>query len=614
MSGAGIYAENDRNLGAGDIVIDARGGSIRTEGQYSHGIEGWSSLFDDVIIATHDGHSITTTGDDASGILGVVGGDDATLGITVGGTVTASGAKAHAVEVGTLSSGYAYQVAPVGEDGFRNQTVRVNGRVHGGSGEAAGVWLAGGGRVYIGPQGTLGADSGIAILATGDWRVQGGDPIKPALLVDMSLNGRQVAQVIGDDWIVNDGGETTIVVNNVTLHDGATGATGLTAANGAWNVTFRDAGVTVTDREDPANWVVSEPASGVVADRDFSAEDFTETRRPLPPVRTQTQPEPEPESEVSVETSGEQGGSVVLVEAYAPRAAVYEALPGALLRLGGPAAAALERLRLPGSPLWFRITGGKSSHEPEPATVGAEYDVDRVVAEAGAWVPLSEDLTGLIGAHLIRGSIDATAPTGGGSIAAVGRGVSAGLSWEGADGFYGDGSLSATWFDLSTASDLRGTLEEGVHAFVYALDLEAGRRFDVGEKTRLTARAWANRTDASLQRFTDAVGSRVSLADADALTLGAGGIIETDLAWNDGQESLTLHGSLGVERTVGGGETLVLVSGEELRSASASDGVVLGVGATRRWGRFALGAELRAGGLGSSDNDYSGRLSVRMAF
>ena len=94
------------------------------------------------------------------------------------------------------------------------QTVMVDERVFGGPDDQAGVYLEGDGEVYIGPEGSVGAESGIAILATGD---------SPELLVDMNLNGRRVAEVIGDDWIINDGGETTIVVNDVTLHDGATG-------------------------------------------------------------------------------------------------------------------------------------------------------------------------------------------------------------------------------------------------------------------------------------------------------------------------------------------------------------------------------------------------------
>ena len=116
-------------------------------------------------------------------------------------------------------------------DGYRKQTVTVNGRVHGGTGEAAGVFLAGGGRVFIGPQGSVGAESGIAILAAGDTPAEmEGDPaLKPKLYLDITLAGRRVAQVFGDDYILNDGGETTIVVNGVVLHHGATGVTGATA-------------------------------------------------------------------------------------------------------------------------------------------------------------------------------------------------------------------------------------------------------------------------------------------------------------------------------------------------------------------------------------------------
>ena len=51
-------------------------------------------------------------------------------------------------------SGIVESAAPVGENGYRNQTAVVNGRVSGGSGEGAGVFLAGGGRVVIGPGAT----------------------------------------------------------------------------------------------------------------------------------------------------------------------------------------------------------------------------------------------------------------------------------------------------------------------------------------------------------------------------------------------------------------------------------------------------------------------------
>ena len=118
------------------------------------------------------------------------------------------------------------------DERYGRQTVTVNGQV---IGNAAGVYLDGGGRVVIGPQGSVGAASGIAILATGDTPPEmTGDPVlKPKLYLDMNLAGRRIAQAIGNDWIMNDGGETTIAVNNIVLGEGATGVTGLTAPNDA---------------------------------------------------------------------------------------------------------------------------------------------------------------------------------------------------------------------------------------------------------------------------------------------------------------------------------------------------------------------------------------------
>ena len=217
--------------------------------------------------------------------------DTRSITITVGGDITASGENAHGVRIGTGSGGF----VGLDKDGYRRQTVTVNGRVTGGSGTGAGIYLSNGGKVFIGPQGSIDSESGIAILATGvvpEDTVNMTPAIKPKLRVDMNLGGRRVAQALGENWILNDGGETTIAVNGTVLHDGDTddgakGVTGRTASNGAWNVRMRAEGVTVTDRTtDPANWVVSEPAENVIADRDFSAQDFNERRRP--PAATPT--------------------------------------------------------------------------------------------------------------------------------------------------------------------------------------------------------------------------------------------------------------------------------------------------------------------------------------
>ncbi|MXW81143.1 MAG: hypothetical protein F4Z57_19590 [Gemmatimonadetes bacterium] len=232
--------------------------------------------------------------------------------VTVGGRVDASGAGAQGVRVGNVSQGTVVGAATLDAEGLRQQTVIVNKRVYGGSGaNAAGVFLAGGGKVVIGPKGSVGVTSGIAILATGDVPPPNPNPnniqvVKPRLRVDMNLAGRRLAGVIGDDWIINDGGGTTIYVNNVKLHDADTGTTGRAAPNGARNVRIRAEGVKVTDRTtDP--WVITDPAAGIIADRDFAVMDFEEpTSPPSPPV---------------------------FIEEYAPRAAIYEVLPAFLFRL-----------------------------------------------------------------------------------------------------------------------------------------------------------------------------------------------------------------------------------------------------------------------------------------
>ena len=156
----GIYTRfqklNSEAEAVGNIFVDVRGGSIETKGTFSYGIYGLHDGDGNITIDTRDGHAITTTGDNAHGIVADHYGseDSRSMAVTVGGSVEASGAGAQGVRVGVVNAdGDAERVAAVGADGYRQQTVTVNGRVYGGSGEGVGVFLAGGGRIYIGPSG-----------------------------------------------------------------------------------------------------------------------------------------------------------------------------------------------------------------------------------------------------------------------------------------------------------------------------------------------------------------------------------------------------------------------------------------------------------------------------
>ncbi len=579
----GVYA---RHQGLGGVDVNIQGGSVKTMGAYSYGVFGVLESADNgsaLLIETGGGNAIVTTGDYGHGIVAYHYGtsqDTSLISIYAGGGIDVSGAGAQGIRVGALSNGAPERVAAIGADGYRRQTVTVNGPVRS---AAEGVFLAGGGKVVIGPGGSIASRSGIAILASGDTPVldTNGDPtgdvITPKLRVGLNPGGRRIADVIGDNWIINDGGQTIIAVNGTILHDGAAGVTGRTAPNGAWNVWMRAEGVRIESRSDPdpANWAVSERAAGVINDRDFSAGDF--------------------------------------IEVYAPRAAVYEALPGFLLRLSGGGFPG-KRISSPGSPLWARLSGGLGSYETERASVGAEYDFSRFAAEAGVDFSLDENATGSVSVRQVRGRADVSAPTGGGKIEADGIGVTLGLSLYGADAYYAKGEVSLTSYAADLSSDELGPLEAGVDARAHALDFESGRRMTISEKANLTPRVRLTRTGVDVDNFTDAVDSRVSVGDAARFTGSLGVAVETAPARNRRGREFSLRGSVDLAQTLNGAETSVDVSGERLASESAGTRLLLGLGGRYRRGRLSIGAEISSGGLGSGDAQHAALVRLGSSF
>ena len=564
----GVYA---RHQDIGNIYINIQGGSVKTRGAYSYGVYGALEAAGnggEISIVTGGGNAIVTTGENGHGIVAYHYGtsqDTSLISIHVGGSIDVSGTGAQGIRVGRLNNGAPERMAAIGADGYRRQTVIVNGPVRS---AAEGVFLAGGGKVVIGPRGSIASRSGIAILASGD---------TPKLRVGMNPGGRRITDVIGDDWIVNDGGETTIAVNGWILHDGATGVTGRIAPNGAWNVRMRAEGVRIEDRSDPdpANWAVSERAAGVINDRDFSAGDF--------------------------------------IEVYAPRAAVYEALPGFLLRLNGGGFPG-ERLSSPGSPLWARLSGGLGSYEAERATVGAEYGFSRFAAEAGLDFSLDETATASVSVRRVRGRADVSAPTGGGRIEVDGTGVTLGLSVYSADAYYARGAVSLTSYAADLSSNDLGPLKAGAGARAHALDFESGRRMTIRENVSLTPRIRLSRTGVDVDDFTDAVDSRVSVGDAARFTGSLGVAVETAPARNRRGRRFSLQGSVDLAQTLKGAETSVDVSGERLSSEPAGTRLLLGLGGTYRRGRLSIGADVSSGGLGSGDAQHAALVRLGSSF
>ena len=186
------------------------------------------------------------------------------------------------------------------------------------------------------------------------------------------------------------------------------------------------------------------------------------------------------------------------------------------------------------------------------------------------------------------------------------------MSWGGASGYYVDGRLSVTGYKLDLSSDKRGRLKGDVGALAHSLSIEAGRRIALTERMTLTPRARLVRSGVSMDRFTDAVNSRVKLTDAKQLKGVVGLVAETGRVRDGG--SFSLRGSVDVERTLRGGETVVEVSGERLRSGTKTTRVLLGLGGVYRWGRFALSGEATAGGPGSDEREYAGQINLGIRF
>ena len=548
----------------GDIDIAARNVDIDVEGNRSVGIGGGQRHegTGDIAIDVRDS-TVAVTGESVAGIRAFNFTGDGRIDIHVdGGTITAEGEGSSGILVGLTGRIFGDRTGPIEAPALRDVTVNasddtrgttaaqdvvVNGRVRGGTGVGAGVRLYGGGRVEIGPRGSVGAASGVAIRAEAEGA---------ALHVEALLDGRGPDEAIAGE-IRNDDGRTTVAVNGVVLHDAMAGATGARAPNG-----IRD---------------VSLAASETVAGRAFMPAEF--------------------------------------VTSYAPRAAVYEALPGLMLRLDDGRTAG-KRLRKPGSPAWVRVSGGQGSYEPDRSHVGAAYDFGRFEAEAGVDFALAreENVTGWASLRHVRGSADVSAPTGGGRVEAAGFGASFGASWENVAGYHASGHFSVLRYDTDLRADGRGLLKEGAGATVRTLGVEAGRRFSLADGISLMPRAWLTRSDVSMDGVRDAVGSRISLRKAARSIVGLGVDTETALSWDGGERKLDLRGRLGVERVLGDAETVADVSGEQLGSEAARSRVVLGLGAAYRWNRWSLGGEVFASGPGSDDSGFAATLRLGMQF
>ena len=297
------HAVTATHNGIGDINIDVLNSRLTTRGKHSYGIHaaaartssllparpGGFTASGNVHIDVRGGSTIRTHGENAHGIFAWHESGDGELRVDVreGASIQVDHANAYAVQLGSNTGANVNLVAEIGEDGYRRHIVTLNGALSGGRGILLAGGGSGGGKVFIGPKGTIDSTFGIAILANADTP---GDPvIKPNLLVDMDLDGRRVRDVILNGSVIANTGLTTIVVNDVKLHDGADGVvlesddtTPVSVPNGAWDVSIRKDGHLINGRNSNG-WTFTDRAENTIISRDFLAEDFTQTDRPTCP-------------------------------------------------------------------------------------------------------------------------------------------------------------------------------------------------------------------------------------------------------------------------------------------------------------------------------------------
>ena len=529
----------------GNIEIDVEDGTIDVEGDRSAGIEAEQNNNATGDIALHTRNvRVETHGESGAGIRAFNSTGEGTIEIRVdGGTIAAHGEGTSGISVGLTGRTSDEMPEPI-EAVAETQEVWVNGHVRGGTGAGAGVRMQGSGQVEVGPEGSVGAASGVAIRAEGD---------DTRLEVNAQLDGRQWSEAVAGE-IRNDEGRSTIAVNGVVLHDAMTGATGTAAPNGAWDVTLA--------------------ASETIEGRAFRAEEF--------------------------------------VTSFAPRAAVYEALPGYMLRLdeGG------RRTRDADAPTWVRVSHGEGSYHPDRARVGATYQFNHFEVEAGRDFELSrqENLIGWAALRHLRGRAIVSAPTRGGRIEATGLGAALGAAWQGANDHYASGHLSVTGYETDLKTHGGGVLAKRIRVKAHAWRLEAGRRLTLSDSLTLTPYLWLTESKVSTSDFEDAVASRVSLRDGARRHIGAGVTTLTTQAWDEGERSIQLRAHAGAERALGPASTRTGVSGETLASEADPVRVAAGMSVMYQSGAWSVHGELVASGVGSRDNAYRAALRVGMRF
>lgn len=187
--------------------------------------------------------------------------------------------------------------------------------------------------------------------------------------------------------------------------------------------------------------------------------------------------------------------------------------------------------------VWGRVGGGFDHFDPQSSTTGYDYDMSSFEMQAGLDGLLLDSTDGaLIGgftAHYQTGEAKVHSRYGDSKIHPDGYGFGGTLTWFGTNGFYTDAQAALTWYSSELKADDLPLSPDDSDAFGYALSLEAGQAFGIGDGVSLTPQAQLSFASISVDSFTGAYSDDVDFDDGQSLLGRVGLSIEKESAWTD---------------------------------------------------------------------------------
>ena len=285
----------------------------------------------------------------------------------------------------------------------------------------------------------------------------------------------------------------------------------------------------------------------------------------------------------------------------------FNRLPTLEQRVGG-------RAKRAGQAAWIRLHGDNSEASLTSGSsidssswgfqAGADFDFEP--GQNGRWV------IGVTGQYGDLSSTIAAASTGSGSIDTTGYGLGATATWYGNEGSYVDVQGQVNWLDSDLASSAAGSLVSGQSSTAYALSVEGGHRFALGQNAALIPQAQVTWGSVDGGSFTDSIGNAVNLGTNNS-TIGRFGLAY-EFNKNDAQKVYVIGNFL---HDFSDDTAVSVAGGSNLTAAAASPTwAELGIGGSMAFGNMQVYGESAyrtalGGSRTGSDKGLSGTLGLR---